>query len=75
MLFSASDDYVAVNKTLTFASLEKQCLNVSIVNDNELENEEEFSLTLTTMEDRVRLDPDSTTVRITDDDGKAILSF
>ena len=44
---------------------------MSIVNDDELENEEEFSLTLTTGEDRVNLDPNSTTIRITDDDGEA----
>ena len=46
---------------------------MSIVNDNELENEEEFSLTLTTGEDRVNLDPNSTTIRITDDDGEEIV--
>ena len=49
-------------------------MNVSIVNDDELENEEEFSLTLTTGEDRVNLDPNTTTIRITDDDGEAINS-
>ena len=43
---------------------------MSIVNDNELENEEEFRLTLTTGEDRVNLDPSSATIRITDDDGE-----
>ena len=48
---------------------------MSILNDDELESEEEFSLTLTTMENRVRLDPDSTTIRITDDDGKAMVSL
>ena len=45
---------------------------MSIVNDDELENEEEFSLTLTTGEDRVNLDPNTTTIRITDDDGTAL---
>ena len=45
---------------------------MSIVNDDELENEEEFSLTLTTGEDRVNLDPNTTTIRIRDDDGTAL---
>ena len=48
-------------------------LSVSIVNDNELDNEEEFSLTLTTGEDSVNLDPYTTTIRIADDNGEEIL--
>ena len=46
---------------------------MSIVNDDELENEEEFRLTLATGKDRVNLDPNTTTVRITDDDGEEII--
>ena len=48
-------------------------MNVSIVNNNELENVEEFSLNLTTGEDRVNLDPYTTTILITDDDGEEIV--
>ena len=73
--FSVPGDYSSVSQDLTFSqSSSRECLNVSIVNDAELENEEEFSLTLTTGEDRVNLDPDSSTILITDDDGKKIMN-
>ena len=48
----------------------RQCVKVPIVNDDDLENEEKFTLTLTTVSDRVKTEPDTTTVVITDDDGK-----
>ena len=73
--FSVPGDYFSVSQDLTFSqSSSRECVNVSIVNDDELENEEEFSLTLTTGEDRVNLDPDSSTILITDDDGKKIMN-
>ena len=76
ILFTAPDDYVSTSSDLTFSqSSSRECVNVSIVNDDELENEEEFRLTLTTGEDKVNLIPDSTTVRITDDDGEATNQF
>ena len=72
--FSVPSDYSSVSQDLTFSqSSSRECVNVSIVNDDELENEEEFRMTLTTGEDRVNLDPNTTTVRITDDDGEEII--
>ena len=74
ILLSVPSDYSSVNQGLTFSqSSSRECVNVSIVNDDELENVEEFKLTLTTGEDRVNLDPNATTVRITDDDGEEIV--
>ena len=73
IIFSVPGDYTSVSQDLTFSqSSSRECVNVSIENDNELENEEEFSLTLTTGEDRVNLDPNTTIIRITDDDGEEI---
>ena len=67
----APDDYTSVSQDLTFQpGSERQCVEVPIVNDDDLENEEQFSVTITTEEDRVTLEPDSTTVIITDDDGE-----
>ena len=68
---SVPSDYFSVRQGLTFSqSSSRECVNVSIVNDDELENEEEFRLILTTGEDRVNLDPSSTSIRVTDDDGE-----
>ena len=71
LCFAAPDDYTSVSQDLTFQpGSERQCVEVPIVNDDDLENEEQFSVTITTEEDRVTLEPDSTTVIITDDDGE-----
>ena len=71
LLCSAPDDYTSVSQDLTFQpGSDRQCVEVAIVNDDELENEEQFTVTITTEEDRVTLEPDSTTVTITDDDGE-----
>ena len=73
LLCSAPDDYTAVSQVLTFQpGSDRQCVEVAIVNDDELENEEQFTVTITTDEDRVTLEPDSTTVTITDDDGEGL---
>ena len=50
----------------------RQCVKVPIVNDDDLENEERFTLSITTVNDRVNIEPDTTTVVITDDDGEPI---
>ena len=71
--FSVPSDYSSVSQDLTFSqSSSLECVNVSIVNDNKMEDEEEFSLTLTTTKARVNLDPNTTTIRIADDDGEEI---
>ena len=69
-----SSDYQSVSQDVTFQpDAKRQCVKVPIVNDDDLENEEQFTLTLTTVSDRVKTEPDTTTVVITDDDGEPIL--
>ena len=71
LCFAAPDDYLSVSELLTFQSgSERQCVEVDIVNDDEVENEEQFTLTTPTEVNRVTLEPDSTIVIIRDDDGK-----
>ncbi len=53
-------------------SQEHQCLNITILDDTILESEEDFQVTLTTVMERVTLDPDTTTITVADDDGKQI---
>ena len=49
LCFAAPDDYLSVSELLTFQSgSERQCVEVDIVNDDELENEEQFTLTTPT---------------------------
>ena len=68
-----SSDYQRVSEDVTFQpNVTRQCVKVPIVNDDDLENEEQFTLTLTTVSDRVKTKPDTTTVVITDDDGEPI---
>ena len=52
------------------AGQEKQCVNITILDDELLEGPENFSIILTTEASRVTLDPDHAVVNITDDDGK-----
>ena len=52
----------------------RECVEVEIVNDEELENVEEFMMILTTVEERVNLDPDESTVRIVDNDGVCVMN-
>ena len=67
---SAPDDYESVLEELTFsAGLERQCVDVTIQDDDIAEGLEDFTAGLTTSVDRVTLDPDVATVNIADNDG------
>lgn len=57
---------------MTFAPSDgdKKCVNVTIVDDSLVENNEEFSLTLTTSDSAVSLTSSEATVTIIDNDGK-----
>ena len=67
---SAPDDYESVLEELTFsAGLERQCVDVTIQDDDIAEGLEDFTAGLTTSVDRVILDPDVATVNIADNDG------
>ena len=71
-MYADPDDFLRVfNEDLTFqAGSERECVDVVIVNNERLEEDgESFSLTLTTQDDNVNLDRQTTTVTIGDDDG------
>ena len=73
LYFSVNSDYQSVSQDVTFQpDAKRQCVKVPIVNDDDLENEERFTLSITTVNDRVNIEPDTTTVVITDDDGEPI---
>ena len=68
---AAPADYVAATVQLVFRpGQERQCVNISIEDDDILERPEDFNVTLSTTVDRVTLDPDMATVTITDVSGK-----
>ena len=65
----APGDYDAAVEILIFsASVNRICINVSSVQDDILEEDEDFTLTLTTTDGSVDLNPDEATVTIIDDD-------
>ena len=65
-------DYTQINnRVLTFAPGEvEQCLDVDIAEDNIDELDEDLTLLLTTTQDNVIINRDSTTVLIEDVDGE-----
>ena len=66
---SAPGDYDAVLEVLIFsASVNRICRNVSSVEDDILEEDEDFTLTLNTTDSSVNLNPDEAIVTISDDD-------
>ena len=69
LYFPAPGDYDAVAEVLIFsASVNRICRNVSSVDDDILEEDEDFTLTLNTTDSSVNLIPDEAIVTITDDD-------
>ncbi len=63
-------DYETVMAQLLFSpGQDKQCVNITILEDDILEGAEDFRTTLSTSVDRVTLDPEMATVNIADDDG------
>ena len=69
--FLAPGDFIAVrNQDVTFQpGSTRECEDVTIRDDNVAEDEEDFELQLTTEQDNVIPNPDSTTVNIEDDEG------
>ena len=71
--FSAQSpgDYLEASGSLTFSeSVEVQCVNITLTDDNVLEGVEEFEVVLDSGdEERINLSPETTFVLITDDDG------
>ena len=67
---SGDVDYVSTSVILTFdQSNTRACGDISITPDDIYEDDETFSVTLTTGDEDVTLEPDGGIVTITDDDG------
>ena len=68
---TATLDYEEELVGLLFRSgQDKQCVNITILDDGVLEDQEYFKATLTTVASRVTLNPDRAVVDISDDDSK-----
>ena len=70
-----SADYTLVSRDILFNENTDtvQTVLIPILNDECLENEEDFNVTLTTEMDCVQLDDDMLTITIVDDDSEFIL--
>ena len=74
MLSVALFDYGPLNKSLLlFAACQRRsCVNVTIINDEQVENDELFNVTLERtpgLDDRITLNPINGVIQINDDDG------
>ena len=68
---TAAIDYTTVTAQLTFqATVTLQCSSISIVDDTILENDEVFSVQLSTLDQDVNLTPSTATVTIEDNDSE-----
>ena len=70
------DDYTAISTLITFnPSRSRECVIINIVENDILESEEDFEVTLIPMdnEDFVTLSPDVAIVTISDNDGESAL--
>ena len=71
-------DYDSLTTTLLFAACEiRSCVNVSITNDNTLENAEFFFVNLNRngLDSRITLDPTRGEIEILDDDNSMVLFY
>ena len=71
-------DYGSVDTTLLFAACESQsCVNVSITNDDTLENTESFFVNLNRngLDSRITLDPTRGEIEILDDDDSMVIPY
>ena len=74
-LATGAIDYIALNSDLTFSPGNKRvCSNVSIINDAVYEDPEDFTVSISTSDPSVIIDPtrESGTATILDDDGKLV---
>ena len=73
ILTESGMDYDGISVILLFAACQRRsCVNVTIIDDEMLENTESFNFTLertTGLSDRITLDPVDGVVEIIDDDG------
>ena len=69
-------DYTSSTPTFTFdASTNLQCFDIPITDDDDLENDEQFTIGLTTTDPGVELDPENGEVLILNDDGELLQSL
>lgn len=71
-------DYSEVSTSLLFTeTVDRQCVNVTIVNDDILENIENFFANLTTIVSNILLEPDRAEIQIREDptDGMSLVLF
>ena len=66
--YTAPSDYVQLSEELTFTSLETRCVAINISNDGILEDNEVFTLALSSMDGSVVLPVQSAPVTILNDD-------
>ena len=68
----APGDYTAITEDLTFSATEMRiCRDVTSVEDDVLENDEDLMLTLSTDDPSLVLGPSEATVTILDDDSRS----
>ena len=68
----APDDYTAISEDLTFSATEMRiCRDVTSVEDDILEDDEDLILTLSTDDPSIVLGPSEATVTILDDDSRS----
>ena len=75
-LFAAPSDYTATSVDLTFTpGVNSLTVSVPIIDNGILEGTEQFFGDLSTSDPDVDLQPQRTTIRIADDDGKFLFSI
>ena len=75
-IFTAENDFENAAAQLTFSpTTSEMCIVIAIVNDSILENDEEFTVQLQTADEAVILDPQSSVVIISNDDGMKLALF
>lgn len=67
----SSLDYIGISLTITISADDNDtgCQNITIIDDNVLESEEYFNVTITTSNPNVVLENEVTVVSIADDEG------
>ena len=75
-LNAAGEDYITVSDSLTFGPLSptEQCVSITLLDDDYLEENETFSVSASTADSAVDIVSGTTVVTIVDNDGKNIAS-
>ena len=69
---AGNTDYVPVTETITLSfGSQRQCINITINNNNVVQNNKTFNVRLSTTDERLVLGVDRSQVLITDDDSES----